>query len=44
VNGDALVPHNLSVGSHTLEVAYRENGLKMDRFLVTNDPAIVPTP
>ena len=44
VNGDALVPHTLAVGNHTLEVAYRENGLKMDRFLVTDDPAVVPTP
>src|SRR5205823_2929808 len=39
---DALVPHGLGVGSHTLEVAYRENGLKMDRFLVTDDGAAVP--
>jgi hypothetical protein len=44
VNANALVHHTLSAGSHTLEVAYRENGLKMDRFLVTNDPAVVPTP
>ena len=44
VNGNAVVPHTLSAGTHTLEVAYRENGLKMDRFLVTNDPAPVPTP
>jgi peptidoglycan/xylan/chitin deacetylase (PgdA/CDA1 family) len=44
VNANALVTRNLSAGSHTLEVAYRENGLKMDRFLVTNDLAFVPSP
>ena len=43
-NANALVTRNLSAGSHTLEVAYRENGLKMDRFLVTNDLAFVPSP
>jgi peptidoglycan/xylan/chitin deacetylase (PgdA/CDA1 family) len=43
-NANALVTRNLSAGTHTLEVAYRENGLKMDRFLVTNDLAFVPSP
>ena len=41
---NALVTRNLTAGTHTLEVAYRENGLKMDRFLVTNDLAFVPSP
>jgi hypothetical protein len=41
-NGDALVTRTLSAGSHTLEVAYRENGLKLDRFLITNDLTFVP--
>ena len=27
----------LAAGDHTLEVAYREDGLRMDRFLVTSD-------
>ncbi len=44
LNANALVTRNLSAGTHTLEVAYRENGLKMDRFLVTNDLAFVPSP
>jgi hypothetical protein len=44
VAANALVTRSLSTGAHTLEVAYRENGLKMDRFLVTNDLAFVPSP
>jgi hypothetical protein len=36
-NGDAEVTFSLAPGAHTLEVAYREDGLKMDRFLVTTD-------
>jgi hypothetical protein len=36
------VTRSLTSGSHTLEVAYRESGLKMDRFLVTNDLAFIP--
>jgi poly(beta-D-mannuronate) lyase len=33
----------LSAGSHTLTVAYREGGSKLDRVLLTNDAAYVPT-
>jgi hypothetical protein len=40
--GNAVVTRSLAAGSHTLEIAYRENGLKMDRFLVTNDLAFTP--
>ncbi len=32
----------LASGSHTLEISYREDGLKMDRFVVTSD--LVSTP
>jgi hypothetical protein len=39
---NAEVMYNLSAGAHQLEVAYRENGLKMDRFLVTNDLVLKP--
>jgi hypothetical protein len=41
-NADAPVNHTLTAGNHTLEIAYRENGLKMDRFLVTNDLSFTP--
>ena len=41
-NADALVTYNLTAGNHTLEIAYRESGLKMDRFLLTNDLAFNP--
>jgi hypothetical protein len=41
-NMDAPVTRTLTSGSHTLEIAYRENGLKMDRFLVTNDLTFTP--
>jgi hypothetical protein len=41
-NGDALINYNLSAGAHTLEIAYRESGLKIDRFLVTNDLGFSP--
>jgi hypothetical protein len=41
-NGNAEVTYSLAAGSHTLEVAYRENGLKMDRFLLSNDTTFTP--
>jgi peptidoglycan/xylan/chitin deacetylase (PgdA/CDA1 family) len=41
-NANAVVTHTLTAGAHVLEVAYRESGLKMDRFLVTNDLSFVP--
>jgi hypothetical protein len=34
---------DLAAGSHTLTVAYREDGAKLDRLLVTSDPAFSPT-
>jgi hypothetical protein len=41
-NLDAPVTYSLSAGSHTLEIAYRETGLKMDKFLITNDLSFTP--
>jgi GH18 family chitinase len=41
-NGNALVSYSLTAGAHTLEIAYRESGLKIDRFLITNDLAFTP--
>jgi hypothetical protein len=41
-NLDAPVTYTLTAGIHTLEVAYREDGLKYDKFLLTNDMALVP--
>jgi hypothetical protein len=34
---------NLTVDLHNLEVAYREDGAQLDRVLITNDLAFVPT-
>jgi Zn-dependent metalloprotease len=34
---------NLTAGNHTLELAYREDGTKLDRVLVTSDLAFTPT-
>jgi hypothetical protein len=39
---NVVVTYPLTAGAHTLEIAYREDGLKMDRFLVTNDLALKP--
>jgi hypothetical protein len=39
---NAVVSYMLAPGSHTLEIAYREDGAKLDRLLVTNDLAFVP--
>ena len=30
-------------GTHTLQFAYREDDLKLDKVVVTSDPALVPT-
>lgn len=37
-----IVRFDLKKGRHTLEIAYREDGAQLDRFLVTNDPTYVP--
>ena len=41
--GDAVVLFNLAAGSHTLEIAYREDGTKLDRLLVTNQLSLTPS-
>ncbi|MBI5364013.1 MAG: hypothetical protein HZA53_12590 [Planctomycetes bacterium] len=33
---------NLTAGSHTLRIRWREDGTKLDRVIVTSDPAYVP--
>ena len=40
--GGATVTYNLTAGNHTLELAYREDGAKIDRLLITNDLAATP--
>lgn len=42
-NGNQVAGFALAAGSHTLEIAYREDGTRLDRLLVTNDPGFVPT-
>jgi hypothetical protein len=42
-NGNALVQFTLAAGPHTLVIAYREDGAKLDRLLITNDPMLVPS-
>jgi cysteine-rich repeat protein len=42
VGGNALVRYPLMPGSHTLTIAYREDGAKLDQILITNDLALVP--
>jgi hypothetical protein len=39
----AVVQYNLAPGNHTLEVAYREDGARLDRLLVTNDLGFTPS-
>lgn len=40
---DARVLVNLAAGNHTLTFAYREEGTRLDRVLVTNDLSLVPS-
>ena len=40
---DAVVMFSLSAGTHTLTFAYREDGARLDRVLVTNDLAFTPS-
>lgn len=37
---DTLVEWNLVAGSHTLEIAYREVGAKLDKIVITNDAGL----
>jgi len=45
VNGNGQDPLvlNLSAGTHTLRISGREDGTKLDRLLITNDMAFVPS-
>jgi hypothetical protein len=40
---NAPVLANLTAGAHTISFAYREDGAKLDRVLITNDLNLVPT-
>ena len=42
-NNDAPVLANLAAGNHTITFAYREDGARLDRILITNDLTLVPT-
>jgi hypothetical protein len=42
-SGNTLVTYGLAAGSHTLAIAYREDGARLDKVLITNDAAFVPT-
>jgi hypothetical protein len=39
---DALVEFDLTAGQHTINVAWREEGAKLDKLLITDDAALVP--
>jgi len=41
--GDAPLETYLEAGQHTLEVAYREDGTKLDRWLITDDLTANPS-
>jgi hypothetical protein len=41
--GNAPVLVNLAAGAHTITFAYREDGARLDRVLITNDLNLVPT-
>ncbi|RCG25940.1 carbohydrate-binding protein [Sphaerisporangium album] len=40
---DTLVTYDLAAGDHTLTFAYREDGARLDRVLVTTDLSLAPT-
>jgi len=42
-SGNAVMTYALAAGSHTLTFGYREDGARLDRVLITNDAAFVPT-
>jgi len=41
--GDNFIEMTMDPGNYTLEIAYREDGLWIDGFLITNDPDVDPT-
>jgi len=42
-NGNQAMSYALTAGAHTLTIAYREDGTRLDKVLVTSDLAFVPT-
>jgi hypothetical protein len=42
-SSDTAVLVNLAAGAHTISFAYREDGARLDRVLITNDLNLVPT-
>ena len=40
---DAVIVWTLGAGTHTVTFAYREDGARIDRILISNDSAFVPT-
>jgi hypothetical protein len=42
-NADTVVQYSLAAGTHSLSFAYREDGAKLDRVLITDDLAFVPS-
>ncbi|HEX3695696.1 MAG TPA: hypothetical protein VH374_09930 [Polyangia bacterium] len=42
-HSNQLVQLGLAAGDHLLQVAYREDGAKLDRLLITNDNAFTPS-
>jgi M6 family metalloprotease-like protein len=40
---NTLASFTLSTGSHTITIAYREGGTKLDKLILSNDAAYVPT-
>ncbi|MEV6848964.1 glycosyl hydrolase family 28 protein [Actinoplanes sp. NPDC051411] len=42
-DSDATVLAGLTAGAHTISFAYREDGAKLDRVLITDDLTLVPT-
>ena len=41
--GNALKTYSLPAGTHMLTIAYREDGARLDKVIVTNDLAYVPS-
>jgi hypothetical protein len=42
-SNDAVVQYSLAAGTHTVNIAYREDGARLDKVLITNDAAFTPS-
>jgi hypothetical protein len=42
-SANTLVTYGLSAGNHTLTIAYREDGARLDKVLITSDASFVPS-